>query len=126
MGPIAVTLENAVLARLRKALADSVIQTAEEILARERTAALIPMDTGQMQNVQTVVDRSLAASGNVDIVTRAPQAQRLYFNPQYHFRRDRNRNARGEWWEPWLSGKWKREPLSIFIRYLKQNGKELF
>ena len=103
-------------------MSKSLAQTGDEILSRARNAGVIPMDTGNMQNESTHVDDSNAPDGHVEIGTDAPQARRLYFNPQYNFRHDKNANAQGEWWEPWISGGHKEEPAQIFAGLLIKNA----
>ncbi|MFT9078506.1 hypothetical protein [Ethanoligenens sp.] len=120
-----ITLNAEGLELLQSAMAAALIQTAESILARERSDAVIPMDTGRLQNIQTYVDSTGASQGIVAIVTDAPQAARLYFHPDFHFRQDKNTNARGEWWEPWISGSHRTEPTSLFTALLKQHAKEI-
>ena len=122
MPDVTVTINAAAIAALKTAMAKSLAQTADEMLSRERNAALMPMNTGAMQNEDTYVDDSEAAAGRVSIVTDAPQGRRLYFNPQYNFRHDHNANARGEWWETWISGSRKKEPAQIFGEFLRSNG----
>lgn len=123
MADFLILLNTAGISALKNAIADALTDTAEAILARERSDAVIPMDTGRMQNVQTYVNSSRAKQGIVAIVTEAPQAARLYFHPEYHFRRDKNANARGEWWEPWISGSHHHEPAALFSAFLKQHAK---
>lgn len=125
MADFLILLNTAGISAWKSALADALTDTAEAILAQERSDAVIPMDTGRMQNVQTHVDSSRVNQGIVTIVTEAPQAARLYFHPEYHFRRDKNANARGEWWEPWISGSHHNEPAALFAAFLKEHAKEI-
>jgi hypothetical protein len=55
----------------------------------------IPMDTGELMR------SSLRASkiGQGLLVWDTPYARRLYYNPQYNFRKDKNPNAHGLWFE---------------------------
>ena len=123
MADVKVTINSAALAILDSIMAKSLAQTADEMLSRERNAALMPMNTGAMQNESTYVDDSEAATGHVEIVTDASQSRRLYFNPQYNFRHDHNANAQGEWWEPWIGGSRRKEAVKIFAAFVEQNGK---
>lgn len=126
MAKITVNLDAAAIGRLKEAQKTALVKTASEVLSRARNAAVMPFgDTGNLQNEDTSVDDSHASSGHVEIVTNAPQARRLYFNPQYNFRHDRNANAGGEWWEPWISGSRRNEPREIYEQFLKQDAKGL-
>ena len=55
----------------------------------------IPFDTGELMR------SSLRSSqiGQGLIVWDTPYARRLYYNPQYNFRKDKNPNAQGLWFE---------------------------
>ena len=124
MADVKVTINTAALKKLDDAMAWALAQTGDEILSRERNDAVIPMDTGAMQNEDTHVDDSQASSGHVRIVTDAAQARRLYFHPEYNFRREHNSSARGEWWEPWVSGARRNDAVKIFAAMVARNGKE--
>lgn len=119
---VKVTLDPEAIQRLKDAMSKSLFETGDELLSRARNAGVMPMDTGNMQNDSTHVDDRGAAEGHVEIETDAPQARRLYFNPQYNFRHDKNANAQGEWWEPWISGEHREEPAQIFGDLLKKNA----
>lgn len=55
----------------------------------------IPQDQGFLK------DSALSASsvGEGRVVWNTPYARRLYYNPQYHFSKDKNPNAQGLWFE---------------------------
>ncbi len=79
-------------------------QTADALHTEAVQAQVIPRDTGNLQNESTFVDCSASKSGKVTLVSSTPYARRVYFHPEYHFRRDENKNARGKWYEDWLPG----------------------
>ncbi|MFQ9479435.1 hypothetical protein [Waltera sp.] len=68
-------------------------------------AQVFPRDTGNLQNESTFVDYSESSQGKVSIISSTPYARRLYFHPEYHFQKTENPNARGEWYEDWISRK---------------------
>ena len=109
-----------------KALKDAQIiaikKTAMKMLAEKVDAQEIPMDEGTLQNVLTDVDDSAAKRGQVQIVSQGPYAARLYYNPQYDFNQQFNVNAKGEWWEDFLTGKKKKRPAQLYAYFLKQSG----
>jgi hypothetical protein len=125
MANVNVTIDGEAMGKLNNAMQTALVKTGTEMLSRLRNDAVMPMDTGALQNEDTTVDDSGAASGHIEIVTNAPQARRLYFNPQYDFRTDHNANAGGEWWEPFISGKRKDDPKQIFGAFLKQDAGEI-
>lgn len=79
-------------------------QTAEALHTEVVQEQVMPRDTGNLQNESTFVDYSESKSGKVTLVSSTPYARRVYFHPEYHFQKDENKNARGEWYEDWLSG----------------------
>lgn len=79
-------------------------QTAEALHTEVLQEQVMPRDTGNLQNESTFVDYSESKSGKVTLVSSTPYARRVYFHPEYHFQKDENKNARGEWYEDWLPG----------------------
>lgn len=97
-------------------------QTAEQLLEDVRDAQVIPRDSGHLQGDATVVDESQAQSGTVSIVSQTPYARRLYYHPEYNFRKTDNPNAQGKWFEPWISGEKKDFCKDTYARLYKQYG----
>lgn len=95
-------------------------KTAMKMLAEKIDAQEIPMNEGTLQNVLTDVDDSAARSGLVQIVSEGPYAARLYYNPQYNFNHEFNTNAKGEWWEDFLTGKNKDRPKKLYEYFYKK------
>jgi hypothetical protein len=79
-------------------------QTAEALHTEVVQAQVFPRDTGNLQNESTFVDYSESTSGKVTIVSATPYARRLYFHPEYHFRKTENPKAKGKWYNDWLPG----------------------
>ncbi len=79
-------------------------ETAENLHTQVEQAQVIPFDTGNLQNESTFIDYSKASEGTVSIVHSTPYARKLYFHPEYHFKKGENPNAKGEWWDAWLPG----------------------
>lgn len=79
-------------------------ETGEQLRADLYNEQVMPRDTGALQNEGTYVDRSKINECIVSIVHNTPYARRLYFNPQFNFRKDKNPNAQGKWWELWRTG----------------------
>lgn len=121
MPDIKIELNYAALNSLKSTINQNLLKTAEELRSRAIDAQVIPFASGTMQNSDTQVDSSNMDKDEVDIVTDAVQARRLYYNPQYNFRHDGNANAQGEWWEPWISGSRKDEARQIFEQNMKEN-----
>lgn len=97
-------------------------QTAEALHTEVVQAQVFPRDTGTLQNESTFLDVSQSQKGKVSIVSTVPYARRLYFHPEYHFQKNENYNAKGEWYEDWLPEGEKadfcREAFKIIYRRL--------
>ena len=117
-----VTLNHAKIKELKEAQTRALIQTGEKLLAEKIEAKQIPFDEGTLQNVMTYVDKTEAQNGHLAIVSNTPYAARLYFHPEYHFSKQFNPNARGEWWEPEISGDRKDRPENLFKHYYKKES----
>lgn len=117
-----VTINARRVKQLTQAQTLALVQTAEKLMDEVREAQVMPRDTGHLQGDATSVDTSQSRSGTVSLVTQTPYARRLYFHPEYDFRKDRNPNAQGRWLEPWISGKEKDFCRKAFIERYKQIG----
>ena len=96
-----VELNYSVLNMLDGAQFEALAQTADATLTELRDRQVMPFDTGNLQNDSTFVDDTQKTT--VSIVTTAPQARRLYFHPEYNFKRGNNPNAGGKWFESFLN-----------------------
>lgn len=110
------------LATIKEAQVIACKKTAMKMLAEKIDAQEIPMNEGTLQNVLTDVDDSAARNGLVQIVSQGPYAARLYYNPQYNFNQEFNTNAKGEWWEDFLTGKKKDRPFNLYKYFYKQSS----
>lgn len=90
--------------QLSKAAATALEQTAEAVHTEVVQAQVFPFDTGNLQNESTFVDYGESAQGKVTIVSSTPYARKLYFHPEYHFKKSENPNAKGEWYKDWEPG----------------------
>ena len=90
--------------QLEAAQVTALEQTAEALHTEVVQAQVFPFDTGALQNENTFVDTSESRSGRVSLVSSTPYARRMYFHPEYHFKKDENPNARGKWYTDWLPG----------------------
>lgn len=77
---------------------------------------------GTMQNTSTFPDYDQSHKGIVKLVTSTPYARRMYFHPEYNFRKIDNPNARGNWYEPWISGKHKNFCSKAFSQFYKKEA----
>lgn len=112
-----VELNYSVLNMLDNAQFEALAQTADATLTELRDRQVMPFDTGNLQNDSTFVDDTQKTT--VSIVTTAPQARRLYFHPEYNFKRGNNPNAGGKWFESFLNDDFI---ANAYARLLKQRG----
>lgn len=112
-----VELNTAVLDMLDKAQREAFEQTADATLTELRDRQVMPFDTGNLQNDSTFIDDS--QSDKVSIVSSTPYARRLYFHPEYNYRRGNNRKAGGKWFDSFLNDDFIQ---SAYAQLLKQKG----
>ncbi|MEG0847726.1 MAG: hypothetical protein RSF92_11240 [Niameybacter sp.] len=106
---------------LDKSLQQCLEKTAESVHTEIISAQVMPFNEGDMQNSSTFVDYSDSNTGLVSIVTTSPQARRLYFHPEYDFQTINNPNAKGRWYDDWLSGgKEDKFAQKSFSKFLKE------
>ena len=96
-----VELNMSVLNMLDGAQFTALAQTGDATLTELRDRGVMPFDTGNLQNDSTFVDDS--EKGRVSIVSSTPYARRLYFHPEYNFRRGNNSRAGGKWFDSFLN-----------------------
>lgn len=90
--------------KLTDAAALALEQTAEYLHTEVVQAQVMPFDTGNLQNESTFIDKTNSREGKISLVSSTPYARRLYFHPEYHFRKHENPNAGGKWYKDWLPG----------------------
>lgn len=96
-----VKLNMAKIRQLTGATVTALEQTAEALHTEVVQAQVVPRDTGNLQNESMFVDTSESSSGKVSIVHSTPYARRLYFHPEYKFKKTENSNAKGKWFVDW-------------------------
>ena len=112
-----IELNYSVLNMLDNAQFEALAQTADATLTELRDRQVMPFDTGNLQNDSTFVDDTQTTT--VSIVTTAPQARRLYFHPEYNYRRGNNASAGGKWFESFLNDTFIQ---NAYAKLLKQRG----
>ena len=112
-----IELNESVLDMLDNAQMEAFVQTADATLTELRDRQVMPFDTGNLQNDSTSIDDGKGTT--VSIVTSAPQARRLYFHPEYNFKRGNNARAGGKWFDSFLNDDFI---ASAFAKLMKQIG----
>lgn len=91
------------IANLTKAQRMALEMTAEAVHTDMVQSQVMPFDTGNLQNTQTFVDYSDSAKGKVTIAFNTPYARRLYYHPEFNFKKAENPNAKGRWADDYLA-----------------------
>ena len=112
-----VELNMSVLNMLDNAQFTALAQTADATLTELRDRQVMPFDIGTLQNNKTFVDDSQKTT--VSIVSEGPYARRLYFHPEYNYRRGDNASAGGKWFESFLNDTFIQ---NAYAKLLKQIG----
>ena len=112
-----IELNMSVLNMLDNAQRQAFEQTGDATLTELRDRQVMPFDTGNLQNDSTFVDST--QSDKVSIVSATPYARRLYFHPEYNFKRGNNANAGGKWFDSFLNDDFI---ASAYAKLLKQIG----
>ena len=112
-----IELNYSVLNMLDNAQFEALAQTADATLTELRDRQVMPFDTGNLQNDSTFVDDS--QRDKVSIVSSTPYARRLYFHPEYNYRRGNNASAGGKWFESFLNDDFI---ATAYAKLLKQIG----
>ena len=109
--------------QLTQAAVTALELTGELLHEETQRAQVFPFDTGNLQNESTFVDYSKSKNGKVTLVSSTPYARRLYYHPEYNFQTKENPNAKGMWYEDWLSGGAKASDASkLFAQFYKKVG----
>ena len=112
-----VELNVSVLNALDNAQYEALAMTADATLTELRDRQTMPFDTGNLQNDSTFIDDS--QRDKVSIVSSTPYARRLYFHPEYNYRRGDNASAGGKWLESFLNDDFI---ATAYAKLLKQIG----
>ena len=112
-----IRIDTRALDMLDNAQLEALAMTGDATLTELRDRQVMPFDTGNMQNDSTFLDDS--QKGKVSIVTTAPQARRLYFHPEYNFKRGNNHSAGGKWFESFLNDDFVKK---AYVQLLRQRG----
>ncbi len=91
------------LLKLSKAQLQAFEMTAEALKTEIAQQEVTPKQTGALE-ASLRVETGKLNKGKLKITYDAPYARRLYYHPEYNFRTDKNRNAKGLWLDDLLTG----------------------
>ncbi|GEQ18666.1 MULTISPECIES: hypothetical protein [Clostridium] len=101
---------------LEKASKQAFEMTVEAVLSDIVTSAVVPKDTGVLEESGFTVIKDAVGQ----IIFDTPYARRLYWHPEYNFRHDKNVNAQGKWMETYIDGPKKQWIIDTYNKLLKQ------
>lgn len=104
-----------------KAMQDALVKAVDAMRTDLQQAQTMPFRTGALQNRSTTVDTTDKEKGHVKLVSDTPYARRLYFHPEYNFRKDKNPNAGALWLQPYIEGDKKEFLRDAFARFLSKS-----
>lgn len=117
-----VTINIQKIRQLTRAQVTALEQTAEALHTEVVQAQVVPRDTGNLQNESTFVDYSESSQGRVSLVSSTPYARRLYYHPEYNFKKDENPNAKAHWYDDWIEGSKKDFCKNAYKEFYRRAG----
>lgn len=114
---INVKLNQANINLVRQGMNKALPLTMESLKSEVNNMQVVPKNIGDLE--ESVVVGVENITGFISYNT--PYARRLYYNPQYNFRTDKNPNAQGRWLDSFIHGPKKQWLSSTFGEFLKQN-----
>lgn len=109
-----------------KALHGAIEPSLQQAVAATKTQIVndqvVPKNIGELERSAFMRKKSRSKYA---IVYDTPYARRLYWNPQYNFRTDKNPNARGLWMQSYIDGDKKKFFSNAFITMLRINARGL-
>lgn len=103
----------------KKIAQDSLVETTDVLRTNLKRSKTIPRDAGALQNRSSYIDESKKKKSIVILGYDTPYARRLYYHPEYKFRKDKNPNAGALWFEPYISGDKKDFATKAFAKILR-------
>lgn len=119
-----VTLNQSAIKQLEAAQMAALEMTGEAIKTDIVASQVVPKQTGELER-SGFVDTSELKKMKVRLVYDTPYARRIYWHPEYNFRKDKNMNAQGKWMESYQSGEKAEFVRNAFANFLKMRSKGL-
>lgn len=116
---VSVKLYRQVVVDIKDKARQSLKETADAVKSDLVQSQTMPFDTGALQNRSTFVDDSEMKKDVVHIVSDTPYARRLYFHPEYNYQKTKNKNAGGQWFQPYIDGNKREFAQNAFTRIMK-------
>lgn len=119
-GSVKIKIDPHKVTQLKEIIQRAFELTVEATLSDIRMSQTVPKNVGTLEESgYTDIDaKGMVAS----IVFDTPYARRLYWHPEYNFRKDKNPNAQGLWMQTYIDGEKKDFVKNTFSRFLQQLG----
>lgn len=111
------------IAKLQQEAKLALVDTAEIAKTDLIQSQTMPFDTGTTQNDSTFVDDTKVSKGRVYILSDTPYVRKIYFHPEFHFKKDKNSNAGGRWFDPYITGEKRAWLIKAYAESLKRRVK---
>ena len=121
---VSVKIDNTKINKLIEVHKKALEMTADAVLSDIKTSAVVPKDTSMLED-SAFVDKSELMNSIARIVFDTPYARRLYWQPEYNFRHDKNPNAKGKWMDDYLYGEKKEFIKDTYSKFFKMLSKGL-
>ena len=96
------------------------VRAAERLMIAIKQAQVIPYDTGATQDSLKVEASKQAGRVEVHLSTSTNYSDDIYWHPEYNFKRTKNKNAKGRWFDEWIWG----DKSDDFRKYFEEELKE--
>lgn len=128
-----VVINNSLIKQIKKNAVTALEMTGDYVLGEVVDAQVVPFGDSHEHGGKThqggtlqesgYVDKKKSSQGQVSIAFNTPYARRMYFHPEYNFRKVDNPHAKGMWLEEWAEkGKYAKEVKQAYAFFLKQLG----
>jgi len=113
---VTVTLNEANIKKIEQAAINALPLTMMAMKTEVNNMQVVPKETGALE--ESAVES--VAEGKGFLSYNTPYARRLYYHPEYNFRKDKNPNAQGRWLDSFIHGPKKDWLAETFGKFLKR------
>lgn len=119
---VSVKMDPVKLREIQEAIEPSIQQAVAAVKSDIVSGQVVPKETGELERSVFMKKKSRS---KYRIVFDTPYARRLYWHPEFDFRKDKNQNARGLWLQEYIDGGKKDLFKTAFKARLKANTRGL-
>lgn len=119
---VSVKLDPGKLKEIQEAIEPSIQQAVAAVKSDIVSSQVVPKETGELERSVFMKKKSRS---KYRIIYDTPYARRLYWHPEFDFRKDKNQNAKGLWLQEYIDGGKKDLFKTAFKARLEANTKGL-